>query len=106
MNWIAILCVFLLLYVKFLVTATIALATFAELSVQEIFIASIGALSCLIYFILFLIKFILVKKKDFKKKEIKNFKKRNRILIMMKQSKLVYFGLSLQYFFLFQLVQL
>ena len=46
MNWIAILYVFLLAHVKFLVTATIALATFPELSVQEIFIAScLGALS-------------------------------------------------------------
>ena len=71
MNWIAILYVFLLAHVKFLVTATIALATFPELSVQEIFIAScLGALSCfnIFYFISYKIYFGKEEKKDFKKK--------------------------------------
>ena len=93
MNWIAILYVFLLAHVKFLVTATIALATFPELSVQEIFIAScLGALSCfnIFYFISYKIYFLKEEKKDLKKKrkKSKNFKKRNRILIKMKQSKI------------------
>ena len=88
MNWIAILYVFLLAHVKFLVTATIALATFPELSLQEIFVAScLGALSCfnIFYFISYKIYFGKKNKKPSKKK-IKNFKKRNRILINMKQS--------------------
>ena len=54
MSWIALLYVFLLAHVKFLVTATIALATYPQLSVDEIFIASsLGAISCfnIFYFI-------------------------------------------------------
>ena len=54
MSWIAFFYVFLLAHVKFLVTATIALATYPQLSVDEIFIASsLGAISCfnIFYFI-------------------------------------------------------
>ena len=54
MSWIALLYVFLLAHVKFLVTATIALATYPQLSVDEIFVASsLGAISCfnIFYFI-------------------------------------------------------
>ena len=77
MNWIAILYVFLLAHVKFLVTARIA---------------CLGALSCfnIFYFISYKIYFRKEEKKDLKKKrkKSKNFKKRNRILIKMKQSKI------------------
>ena len=65
MNWIAILYVFLLAHVKFLVTATIALATFPDLSAGEIFISScLGALSCfnIFYFISYRIYFLKEKK--------------------------------------------
>ena len=90
MNWIAILYVFLLAHVKFLVTATIALATFPELSLKEIFVAScLGALSCfnIFYFISYKVYYGGKNKKP-QKKKVKNFKKRNRILINMKQSKI------------------
>lgn len=84
--------VFLLAHVKFLVTATIALATYPQLSVDEIFIASsLGAISCfnIFYFISQKIYFgDSNKTKSSKAKKSKTFKKRNRILIKMKQSKI------------------
>ena len=90
MSWIALLYVFLLAHVKFLVTATIALATYPQLSVDEIFIASsLGAISCfnIFYFISKKIYFGQNKQsKITKNKKTKTFKKRNRILIKMKQS--------------------
>ena len=92
MSWIALLYVFLLAHVKFLVTATIALATYPQLSVDEIFIASsLGAISCfnIFYFISKKIYFGENKQsKITKTKKSKTFKKRNRILIKMKQSKI------------------
>ena len=92
MSWIALLYVFLLAHVKFLVTATIALATYPQLSVDEIFIASsLGAISCfnIFYFISKKIYFGQNKQsKSTKTKKTKTFKKRNRILIKMKQSKI------------------
>ena len=92
MSWIALLYVFLLAHVKFLVTATIALATYPQLSVDEIFIASsLGAISCfnIFYFISKKIYFVENKQsKSTKTKKSKTFKKRNRILIKMKQSKI------------------
>ena len=92
MSWIALLYVFLLAHVKFLVTATIALATYPQLSVDEIFIASsLGAISCfnIFYFISKKIYFGENKQsKSTKTKKSKTFKKRNRILIKMKQSKI------------------
>jgi hypothetical protein len=92
MNWIALLYVFLLAHVKFLVTATIALATFPDLSAGEIFISScLGALSCfnIFYFISYRIYFLKEKKtSSLKKRKYKNFKKRNRLLIKMKKSKI------------------
>lgn len=92
MSWIAMLYVFLLAHVKFLVTATIALATYPQLSVDEIFIASsLGAISCfnIFYFISQKIYFgDSNKTKSSKAKKSKTFKKRNRILIKMKQSKI------------------
>lgn len=92
MSWIALLYVFLLAHVKFLVTATIALATYPQLSVDEIFIASsLGAISCfnIFYFISQKIYFgDSNKTKSSKAKKSKTFKKRNRILIKMKQSKI------------------
>ena len=86
--------VFLLAHVKFLVTATIALATYPQLSVDEIFIASsLGAISCfnIFYFISQKIYFLAIKQKVQKAKKSKTFKKRNRILIKMKQSKIHFF---------------
>ena len=95
MSWIALLYVFLLAHVKFLVTATIALATYPQLSVDEIFIASsLGAISCfnIFYFISQKIYFgDSNKTKSSKAKKSKTFKKRNRILIKMKQSKIGFF---------------
>ena len=92
MSWIALLYVFLLAHVKFLVTATIALATYPQLSVDEIFVASsLGAISCfnIFYFISKKIYFVENKQsKSTKTKKSKTFKKRNRILIKMKQSKI------------------
>jgi len=92
MSWIALLYVFLLAHVKFLVTATIALATYPQLSVDEIFIASsLGAISCfnIFYFISQKLYFADNKQlKNTKAKKSKTFKKRNRILIKMKQSKI------------------
>ena len=92
MSWIALLYVFLLAHVKFLVTATIALATYPQLSVDEIFVASsLGAISCfnIFYFISKKIYFGNSKQsKNTKNKKSKTFKKRNRILIKMKQSKI------------------
>ena len=92
MSWIALLYVFLLAHVKFLVTATIALATYPQLSVDEIFVASsLGAISCfnIFYFISKKIYFGNSKQsKNTKTKKSKTFKKRNRILIKMKQSKI------------------
>tara|TARA_B100001093_G_scaffold505765_1_gene563611 strand:- start:27 stop:482 length:456 start_codon:yes stop_codon:yes gene_type:complete len=92
MSWIALLYVFLLAHVKFLVTATIALATYPELSVDEIFISSsLGAISCfnIFYFISQKFYFGVNKQpKKIKAKKSKTFKKRNRILIKMKQSKI------------------
>ena len=95
MSWIAFFYVFFLAHVKFLVTATIALATYPQLSVDEIFIASsLGAISCfnIFYFISQKIYFRDSKKtKSSKAKKSKTFKKRNRILIKMKQSKIGFF---------------
>ena len=95
MSWIALLYVFLLAHVKFLVTATIALATYPQLSVDEIFIASsLGAISCfnIFYFISQKIYFgDSNKTKSSKAKKSKTFKKRNRILIKMKHSKIGFF---------------
>ena len=92
MSWIALLYVFLLAHVKFLVTATIALATYPQLSVDEIFIASsLGAISCFNIFYFISQKFYFGVNKQSKKikaKKSKTFKKRNRILIKMKQSKI------------------
>ena len=92
MSWIALLYVFLLAHVKFLVTATIALATYPQLSVDEIFVASsLGAISCfnIFYFISQKLYFAGDKQsKNIKAKKSKTFKKRNRILIKMKQSKI------------------
>ena len=92
MSWIALLYVFLLAHVKFLVTATIALATYPQLSVAEIFIASsLGAISCfnIFYFISQKVYFGNNKNpKNSKEKKSKTFKKRNRILIKMKQSRI------------------
>jgi len=92
MSWIALLYVFLLAHVKFLVTATIALATYPQLSVDEIFISSsLGAISCfnIFYFISQKLYFADNKQsKNTKAKKSKTFKKRNRILIKMKQSKI------------------
>ncbi len=92
MSWIALLYVFLLAHVKFLVTATIALATYPQLSVDEIFIASsLGAISCfnIFYFISQKLYFAGNKQsKNTKANKSKTFKKRNRILIKMKQSKI------------------
>ena len=95
MSLIAFFYVFLLAHVKFLVTATIALATYPQLSVDEIFIASsLGAISCfnIFYFISQKIYFgDSYKTKSSKAKKSKTFKKRNRILIKMKQSKIGFF---------------
>jgi len=92
MSWIALLYVFLLAHVKFLVTATIALATYPQLSVDEIFISSsLGAISCFNIFYFISQKFYFAdnkQSKNTKAKKSKTFKKRNRILIKMKQSKI------------------
>ena len=92
MSWIALLYVFLLAHVKFLVTATIALATYPELLVDEIFFSSsLGAISFFNIFYFISQKFYFGVNKQSKKikaKKSKTFKKRNRILIKMKQSKI------------------
>ncbi len=93
MNWLAYLYVFSLSHVKFLFAATIAQATYSNLSVMEIFIASaLGAISCfnIFYFISHKYYFGRTNKKSkvVKNKKTKNFKKRNRILIKMKRSKI------------------
>ena len=92
MNLLAFLYVFLWSHVKFLVAATIAIATYPQLTVEEIFVASaLGAISCfnIFYFISYKFYFKRGNKKSVKKKKkIKNFKKRNRILIKMKQSRI------------------
>ena len=79
MSWIALLYVFLLAHVKFLVTATIALATYPQLSVDEIFIASsLGAISCfnIFYFISYKIYFGKKKTKSSKKLKIQKLLKK------------------------------
>ena len=91
MSWIALLYVFFLAHVKFLVTATIAFATYPQLSVDEVFLASsLGAISCfnIFYYISKKVYFGDNKKSASpKNKKRKIFKRRNRILIKMKQSK-------------------
>ena len=94
MNWLAFLYVFLLSHVKFLFAATVALATYPKFSVDEIFISSaLGAISCfnIFYFISHRIYFKKGNKKPRDVKKKKNFKKRNRMLIKMKRSKIGFF---------------
>lgn len=94
MNWLAFLYVFLLSHVKFLFAATVALATYPKFSVDEIFISSaLGAISCfnIFYFISYRIYFKKGNKKPKAVKKKKNFKKRNRMLIKMKRSKIGFF---------------
>ena len=95
MNWNVYVYVFFLAHVKFLFAASIAEAT-TDLSFLEILISStLGALFC--YNVSYLIgRFIFFKNnpsksKVFFKKSKKNFKKRNRIIIRLKNSKLGYF---------------
>ena len=94
MNWLAFLYVFLLSHVKFLFAATVALATYPKFSVDEIFISSaLGAISCfnIFYFISHRLYFNKGNKKPKVGKKKKNFKKRNRMLIKMKRSKVGFF---------------
>jgi hypothetical protein len=94
MNWFAFLYVFLLSHVKFLFAATIALATYPKFSVDEIFISSaLGAISCfnIFYFISHKFYFRRGNRKSIKVRKKKNFKKRNRVLIKMKRSKIGFF---------------
>jgi hypothetical protein len=94
MNWLAFLYVFLLSHVKFLFAATVALATYPKISVDEVFISSaLGAISCfnIFYFISLRLYFKKGNKKPKVVKKKKNFKKRNRMLIKMKRSKIGFF---------------
>ncbi|MDB9990117.1 hypothetical protein OAD79_01585 [Flavobacteriales bacterium] len=94
MSWDVYIYVFFLAHVKFLFAASIAEAT-TDLNFLEIlFSSTLGALFC--YNVSFLLgRFIFFKNNSFKdivifKKRKKKFKKRNRIIIRIKNSKLGY----------------
>tara|TARA_B110000285_G_scaffold233858_1_gene308938 strand:- start:2068 stop:2514 length:447 start_codon:yes stop_codon:yes gene_type:complete len=94
MSWDLYIYVFFLAHVKFLFAASIAEAT-TDLNFLEIlFSSTLGALFC--YNVSFLVgRFIFLKNNSFKdivifKKRKKKFKKRNRIIIRIKNSKLGY----------------
>ena len=94
MSWDVYFYVFFLSHVKFLFAASIAEAT-TDLNFLEILLSStLGALFC--YNVSYLVgRFIFFKNnstkdKVFLKKSKKNFKKRNRIIINIKKSKMEY----------------